>query len=395
MTTRTAASSGSALIRRVAASPSVPGMRMSMRTTSARRSRASSTASAPSDASPTTSMSGSESTRTRKALRSRAWSSASRTRMVIRSPPVRGSRAVGGRGGAGLDGQDRMDAEAAAVAGTGGEGAAQGGDPFPHAEQAVPAAGSRRGALVGAVVEHGDLDVRPDADDADLRPGPGPGVFLHVGEGLLDDPVGGRVDGGGQGGVPDVAGHLHVQPGAAEGAREFVQAVQAGRGLGRCLGVPGLAEQADGGAQLVQGGAAGLADVGEGLLGLVGPLVHGVGGAAGLDVGRGDVAGADVVQGAGDAQAYLGDPAAGLLLAGAVGTLGAFPDGLDDGAAAADGVTGAGADAGPGEDREVLLRVPGQRAGGHGGAGQDGHGEQAEAPGGGPVGGGGDGVERD
>src|SRR5690606_3714642 len=266
---------------------------------------------------------------------------------------------------------------------------------FPHAEQAVPAAGSRRGALVGAVVEHGDLDVRPDADDADLRPGPGPGVFLHVGEGLLDDPVGGRVDGGGQGGVPDVAGHLHVQPGAAEGAREFVQAVQAGRGLGRCLGVPGLAEQADGGAQLVQGGAAGLADVGEGLLGLVGPLVHDVGGDPGLDVDQGDVVGDDVVQVAGDAQAFLGDPAAGLLLAGAFGTLGAFPDGLDDGAAAADGVTGAGADAGPGEDREVLLRVPGQRAGGHGGAGQDGHGEQAEAPGGGPVGGGGDGVERD
>lgn len=79
MTTRTAASSGSALIMRVAASPSVPGIRMSIRTTSGRVRRASSTACAPSEASPTTSMSGSESTSTLKALRRSAWSSASST----------------------------------------------------------------------------------------------------------------------------------------------------------------------------------------------------------------------------------------------------------------------------------------------------------------------------
>ena len=42
--------------------------------------------------------------------------------------------------GAGLDRQDRMDAEAAAVAGTGGAGAAERGDPLAHAEQAVAAA---------------------------------------------------------------------------------------------------------------------------------------------------------------------------------------------------------------------------------------------------------------
>ncbi|SCE28289.1 hypothetical protein GA0115253_104081, partial [Streptomyces sp. Termitarium-T10T-6] len=64
---------------RVAASPSVPGIRMSMSTTSAFVARASSTAWAPSAASPTTSMSGSESTSTRNALRSSAWSSASST----------------------------------------------------------------------------------------------------------------------------------------------------------------------------------------------------------------------------------------------------------------------------------------------------------------------------
>ena len=47
----------SAVIRRVASSPSVPGMRMSMRTTSGRSWMTTSTASAPSPAWPTTSMS--------------------------------------------------------------------------------------------------------------------------------------------------------------------------------------------------------------------------------------------------------------------------------------------------------------------------------------------------
>src|SRR5690242_9795179 len=218
---------------RVAASPSVPGIRMSMRTTSARSSRASRTASAPSDASPTTSMSGSESTSTRKALRSSAWSSASRTRIVIRTPTGRWSRAVVlGRGRAGLDGQDRMDAETAAVAGAGGEGAAQRGDALAHAEQPVPAAGGVVEVPAGAVVEDGDLDVGSDAYDADLGPRVGAGVLPHVGQGLLDDPVRGQVDGGGQAGALVAAGDLDAQSGAAEGAGEFVEAVEAGRGFG-------------------------------------------------------------------------------------------------------------------------------------------------------------------
>src|SRR5690606_3684298 len=227
---------------RVAASPSVPGIRMSMSTTSARRSRASRTASAPSEASPTTSMSGSESTSTRKALRSSAWSSASRTRIVIRAPAARWSRAaVLGRGRAGLDGKDRMDAEAAAVAGTGGEGAAQGGDALAHAEQAVSAAGGRVVVGAAAVVEDGDLDVRSHPDDADLGPRLGAGVLLHIGQGLLHDPVGGQADGGGELGALVGAGDLDAQSGAAERPGEFVEAVQAGGGLGGRLGVAGLA----------------------------------------------------------------------------------------------------------------------------------------------------------
>ena len=115
----------------------------------------------------------------------------------------------------------------------------------------------------------------------------------------------------------------------------------------------------------------------------------------GLHVDQGDVVGDDVVQVAGDPQPLLGDPAAGLLLAGALGALGPLPDGVDEGAAAAYGVAGGGRHAGPGEDAEVLLGVPGGRAEEHRGAGQHGHGQQADPPGGGAVGAGGDGVEGD
>ncbi len=246
-----------------------------------------------------------------------------------------------------------------------------------------------------AVVEDGDLDVRSHPDDADLGPRLGAGVLLHIGQGLLHDPVGGQADGGGELGALVGAGDLDAQSGAAERPGEFVEAVQAGGGLGGRLGVAGLAQQSDGGAQFLQRGAAGPAHMGEGLLGLVGPLVHDVGGDPGLHVDQGDVVGDHVVQIAGDAQAFLGDPAAGLLLAGALGPFGAFADRLDEGAPAAYGVPGGGADAGPGEDRHVLLGVPGQRADGHRGAGEDGHGEQADPPGGVAVGGGGDGEERD
>ena len=95
MTTRTPARAGSAAIRRVAARPSTPGIRMSISTTSGpssrgqpdrlRRRRA---------ASPTTSMSACASSSARNPARTSAWSSASRTRItsVIRSRT--GSRAL-------------------------------------------------------------------------------------------------------------------------------------------------------------------------------------------------------------------------------------------------------------------------------------------------------------
>jgi hypothetical protein len=133
----------------------------------------------------------------------------------------------------------------------------------------------------------------------------------------------------------------------------------------------------------------------EGFLGLVGTSVHDMGGDARLHIDQGDVVRDDVVEVTGDPQPLLGDPAAGLLLAGALGALGPLPYRVDEGTAAAYGISRGPCHAGPGEDAEVLLRVPGGRAEEHCGAGQHGHGQQADPPRGGPVGAGGDGVERD
>lgn len=80
--------------------------------------------------------------------------------------------------------------------------------------------------------------------------------------------------------------------------------------------------------------------MGEGLLGLVGPPVHDVRGDPCLDVDQGDVVGDDVVQVPCDAQPLLGDPAPGLLLAGAFGAFGALLYGVHEAAMAADGVPG-------------------------------------------------------
>lgn len=124
---------------------------------------------------------------------------------------------------------------------------------------------------------------------------------------------------------------------------EFLQPVQARCRFGGGLGVAGLPEQSDRGAQFPEGGAAGLPDMGQGGLRLVGAFVHEVGGDPGLDVDQRDVVRHHVVQIPGDPQPLLGDPAAGLLVAGAFGPLGAFPDGVHEGPAAADRVPAAAA----------------------------------------------------
>ncbi len=183
-------------------------------------------------------------------------------------------------------------------------------------------------------------------------------MLADVGQGLLDDPVRGEVDGGGQP-VAVGAGYLDGEPRVAEGVDQLAEDGEAGCGFGGRLGVALLAQEADGDPQLVERGAAGVAYVGERLLGLVGTLVHDVGGDPGLHVDQGDVVGDDVVEVPGDPQPLLGDPAAGLLLPRTFGPLGAFPDGVDERAPAAYGVPGGSGEPGPGEDGEVLLAVPG------------------------------------
>ena len=69
--------------RRVASTPSRTGIRMSIRHTSGRSSRASRTASCPSRASPTTSMPSRVPRISRSPVRTRSWSSATSTRMLI------------------------------------------------------------------------------------------------------------------------------------------------------------------------------------------------------------------------------------------------------------------------------------------------------------------------
>ena len=120
--TRTPASSSSATMRRVASSPSITGMRMSIRTTSGRVERASSTAAAPSPASP-------DHLDVPGVVQQRPEPGPDQPLVVRQQDPDQGSRA--GHREAGLD------AEAAPGAGAGLEAAAQRPGPFPHARDAL------------------------------------------------------------------------------------------------------------------------------------------------------------------------------------------------------------------------------------------------------------------
>ena len=120
---------GAPTIRRVASRPSISGMRMSMSTTSGRSRPTSATASAPSAASPTTSMSSAEPSSTTKPLRTSAWSSATATRITRRL----------------LVGQPATTRKPPPGFGPGLERAAVHRDPLAHADEAVAAAVRRRG----------------------------------------------------------------------------------------------------------------------------------------------------------------------------------------------------------------------------------------------------------
>ena len=195
----------------------MPGIRMSIRTTSGFSRRASSTASAPVAASPTEVRSGAVSTRMRKLPRTRAWSSATSTRIVM--PRCPRQREPGG------------DPEAASRQRRGPELPAVHADPLPHSDDAVAgaglaaAAGSRPLAAVGHLERQRVLLVG-DGHPAAVRCR----VLDHVGDRLLDHPVRGQVQPGGKPGP--LAADVEVHPDAGLGGPldQAVQVRQPGAG---------------------------------------------------------------------------------------------------------------------------------------------------------------------
>src|SRR6478735_12554624 len=279
--------------RRVAARPSSPGIRMSIRHTSAEVRRTSRTAASPSKDWATTSRSGSPSRMRLRPARTTSWSSATTTRTTSADLPRWSS-----------DRNPGADTEPGTV-GTGLGRAPAGTHPLLHAAQAVARARLVPRVTRGTGVAHFELDRRGEPPDRD-RGRRGSRVLAHVGERLLDDPV--RREGhplaerrrwtldpeldadAGCGGRPDELGDV-------SDARL--------RGTGRCGAVD--AKDAEQPAQLGQRGSAVLLDVGQGLgcLAVV-RLVTTLG--RGLHDDGGDVVGDDVVQLSRDAGALRHRP---------------------------------------------------------------------------------------
>ena len=260
MTTRTPASRPSPAIRRVACSPSSPGIRMSISTTSGVSSRTSRTASAPSAASPTTSMPSWASSRAANPARTRAWSSASSTRIIAGS-----SGSVSRAGGPGPG--SRRPARGPAVSRPPSAVARSG---MPRIPLPPPLAPPRDGQAVGPVVldlDHQVAVIRrdPDADAGGVR------VPHHVGQRLLHDPVRGRVRAAGQGRRGDP--HVDAEAGCLGSSCQLFHVAQARRGRARHL-LAGPAQRVQHRLDVHQSFAARLLDRGQRGPDLLRPPVH-------------------------------------------------------------------------------------------------------------------------
>ncbi len=312
-TTWTDAREGSATIVRVAASPSTFGIRMSITTTSGSNCRVSSIAAVPSSASPTTSMSSSASSSIRKPALSSTWSSA------MTDANHDGFRRRG-HGGWTDDGarqrQPGADGEPAAWAGTGDHVPADGGRPFGHAGDAVPAApvGIDRRRRAPTVVDDLDPHRIGFVADGHRRRRVHARVAHHVGQRLLHDAVRGEVDRRRNGRRSGVAVDGDGDAGVAGVLDQRVDLVEPWRRRQRDLVV--VAQHTDGRPQLVERLLAELLDGRERRTGLFRMAIEHVQGGPGLHVDRGDAVGDHVVEVAGDAEALLGDAAPGFLLTG-------------------------------------------------------------------------------
>src|SRR4051812_40736736 len=149
--------------------PSVPGILTSIRITSGRSSPASATPSAPSAASPTTSMSPWTSRNVRSPRRTTWWSSTSSTRITWSAT-----------------GHLHLDDGALAGPRLHVEPAADAGRPVPHGDQSEvpPGAADGRGVEAAAVVAHPQPGALAAAFEGD-RDGAGVGVPQRVVHGLL------------------------------------------------------------------------------------------------------------------------------------------------------------------------------------------------------------------
>src|SRR6266567_3434447 len=180
-------------MRRVASRPSIPGMRMSMSTTSGSSRTAVSTASALSLASPTTSMSSSPLRMDRNPARTREWSSTTSTR-IGPITILSAHRDAGPHPPPSTVDRPRF------------AGATESSGPLLHAPHPVTACQGGGRPLVAIIHDLDDNSAVVDLDP-DLRLADG-GVAQHVRESLLDDAVPGVADGCGQGGRHP--GHFEV-----------------------------------------------------------------------------------------------------------------------------------------------------------------------------------------
>ena len=262
-------------------------MRTSMRTTSGSSARAASTASNPSAASPTTSISASASRIFRKPARTSVWSSAIRTRTVTLARP----RAEGGRGRRSRRRCEHLRRTRLHKR-----------DSLAHAHEPVTCVVRFPRAL--SVV--GDLELELPTRVADDHAGVRrPGVLEDVGESLLNDPVGRNRHPWGKRDLRTLDVELDWNPCLAHLRHQLIELGQRGlrRMGGRLVGDTQHPQQAS---HLRERLAAGLLDRLQCLRGdrLPASQRHPLG--PGLDDHHAHAVGENVVQLAGDSRSLLG-----------------------------------------------------------------------------------------
>ncbi len=172
--------------------------------------------------------------------------------------------------------------------------------------------GHGAGGLTAAGVRNVDPQFAVVVTQRD-RGGRRAGVPDGIGQRLLDDPIGGQVDGGRQRAGCPGHGEGRLKAGPASAGDEYLQLGSAWRGLGR-VGVVGLPQHVEDDAQLPEPLLAGCLDRLQGFSGDLGAAGQDVAGRPGLHVDGSHGVRDDVMQFAGDAQPLVSHPLLGVLL---------------------------------------------------------------------------------